>query len=70
MKYEESMKHLKEILDKLDKEELDLDEALVLYEEAIKTYRTCRKSLEKVSMKFQLVGEGLEEDQGDEIDGF
>lgn len=70
MKYEESMKHLKEILDKLDKEELDLDEALVLYEEAINTYRTCRKSLERVSMKFQLVGEGLEEDQGDEIDGF
>jgi len=48
MKIEENFKKLDEIIEKLEKNECDLDEALSLYGEGIKLVRECNNSIDKV----------------------
>lgn len=50
-KFSEKFKKLEEIVSKLENEELDLDEAIFLYDEGVKLSQTLEKELDKVSEK-------------------
>ena len=51
MSYEEAFEKLEEIMEKLEFEDVQLDESLKLYEEAISLYRYCSEQLEKAQLK-------------------
>ena len=51
LSYEEAYKNLEDILLKLESGNTRLDESLSLYEEGIKLYRHCNKSLEEATLK-------------------
>ncbi len=61
---EVSMARLEEIVAKLEKEELPLDSALKLYEEAVKLASKCSAELETAKRKIQILQQG----QDGEID--
>jgi len=61
LKFEEALKRLEEIVEKLEGGELGLEEALKIFEEGIKLIRFCEKKLEEVEKRIDiLVKEGEE----------
>lgn len=66
MKLEEAMKRLDEILAALNQENVDLEEAMKLYEEGVRTVALCQKKLTEAERKISLLkvtseGELIEE---------
>ena len=64
MKFEEKIKKLEEIINKLENGEIDLDESIESYTNAMKLIKECDEELKKVEekMNFILNSEGeLEE---------
>jgi len=65
MNFEESLTELEGIVDKLEKEQLSLDEGLLLFEKGIKLVRECNMKLKSARQKVeQLIvenGENCEE---------
>ncbi len=55
---EEAMVRLEEIVAKLEGEELPLDTALKLYEEAVKLASKCSSELEAAKRKIQILQQG------------
>ena len=55
MKFEEALKKLEEIVQGLESEELSLDDSLKKFEEGIKLSRICRKKLEEIEKKVQML---------------
>ncbi len=51
--FTEALKRLKEIAEKLDKGDLELEEALKLYEEGISLHKLCSKKLKEAKLKFE-----------------
>lgn len=51
--FEESLKKLEEISDKLKSENISLDDAIKNYEEGIKYYKECSDILEKANQKIE-----------------
>ena len=51
MTFEESMKKLEEMAEKIKSEETTLEEAIAYYEEGIKCYRQCSNILENAEQK-------------------
>ncbi len=51
MSYEEAFEKLEEIMEKLEFEDVQLDESLKLYEEGISLYRYCSEQLENAQLK-------------------
>lgn len=51
--FAQSLKKLKEITEKLDKGDLELDEALKLYEEGVKLHKVCLAKLTDAKLKFE-----------------
>ncbi len=51
MKFEEQMKKLQQIVDKMEQNDIDLDESIVLYEEGLKLSKTLKKQLDKFEEK-------------------
>lgn len=45
LKFEDQMKKLQEIVDKLEKEDIDLDESIHLYEEGLQLAKDLKKQL-------------------------
>jgi exodeoxyribonuclease VII small subunit len=67
--FEEALKHLEEIVQKLEKGELALEESLALYEEGIHLSRLCHAKLEEAEGKIEMLlkdtrGEPLLDAQG------
>ncbi|HEX7628548.1 MAG TPA: exodeoxyribonuclease VII small subunit [Candidatus Methanoperedens sp.] len=61
MSFEESLTELEEIVDKLEKGQLSLDESLMLFEKGIKLVRECNTKLKSAQQKVeQLVEENGE----------
>ena len=58
---EESLNRLEEIVESLESEEINLSDAVSLYEEGMKIAQKCRNELEKAELK---VTELQEEDKG------
>jgi len=51
MKFEEQMKKLQQIVDKMEQNDIDLDESIALYEEGLKLSKTLKKQLDKFEEK-------------------
>ena len=57
MKFEAAMKRLEEISQKIDGENVDLDEALALYAEGAAMIKECNKLLDEAENKINEVNE-------------
>lgn len=55
IKLEEAMKRLDEILASLNQENVDLEEAMKLYEEGVRTVALCQKKLTEAERKISLL---------------
>lgn len=53
MSFEESLTELEGIVDKLEKEQLSLDENLILFEKGIKLVRECNLKLKNAQQKVE-----------------
>jgi exodeoxyribonuclease VII small subunit len=56
---EAALERLEAIADKLEDPELDLDEAVRLYEEGLRLYADCAKRLDAADLRITLLGEAL-----------
>lgn len=54
------MKQLEDINDKLERGNLEIEEALKLYKEGVKLYKLCQLKLKEAEATFEEVGEELE----------
>ena len=59
--FEESMKKLEEMAEKIKSEETTLEEAIAYYEEGIKCYRQCSNILENAEQKIQIYGQDYQD---------
>jgi exodeoxyribonuclease VII small subunit len=72
--FEKSFQQLEKIVQRLEGEELPLDDALQLFEEGIRLSRFCNQKLEEVEKKIELIladSKGqprIEEFEGEEVD--
>ncbi len=53
MDFEKSLTRLEQIVSEMEEGELSLDDSLKLFEEGVKTSRSCHKSLEQAELKVQ-----------------
>jgi len=60
-KFEESLKKLEDIVNKLEGGDLALEESLKLFEEGIKLSRLCTKQLEEAERKVEILLKGEDE---------
>ena len=66
MTFEECLKRLNELVEKLEKGDLDLDESLKVFEEAVVLKDLCKKKLEETERKVNKIietAEGLKEEK-------
>jgi len=56
--FEDAMKELEEIVEKLDKGELSLDESLEFFQRGIELSKYCSKKLDEVEKKITVLIEG------------
>ena len=54
-KFEDALKELEELVARLEKGELPLEESLVLYEEGVRLSRLCHAKLEEAEGKIELL---------------
>jgi exodeoxyribonuclease VII small subunit len=70
--FTKSLKKLREITQKLEKGDLELDEALKLYEEGIDLHKKCTEKLDNAKLKFEEIkktkGIAVTRDAGDELE--
>lgn len=55
IKFEDSLKELEDIVERLERGDLSLDETLSEYEEGIKRYKQCITLLENAEKKIQIL---------------
>lgn len=53
IKFEKAMKRLEQIVEELEKGELDIDKSLEIFEEGIKMSRVCAKKLSEAEQKIE-----------------
>ena len=53
IKFEKAMKRLEQIVEELEKGELDIDKSLEIFEEGIKMSRVCSKKLNDAEQKIE-----------------
>lgn len=63
IKFEKALKRLGEIVEELEKGELDLDRSLHIFEEGIKMSRICSKKLQEAEKKIEI----LTKDEGGKL---
>lgn len=61
---EEALKRLEEIADKLEDPDLDLDQAVRLYEEGLRLYERCAKKLDAAELRITQLAEALQKQAG------
>ena len=59
-KFETQMKKLESIVDKLEREDVDLDESISLYEEGLKLSKTLKKQLQEFEKKIEALNKDNE----------
>jgi len=55
LNFEEALSKLEEVVNKLEKEQLSLDDSLKIFEEGINLYRFCSKELNEVEKKINII---------------
>lgn len=66
MTYEEAFASLEELVSKLEKGDMTLDETTKIYAEAVKLADFCSQSLEKSRIKIEKITESQKEDEDNE----
>jgi len=59
IKYGKSIKKLEEIIEKIESEEIDVDELSVKVKEAVSLIKTCKDKIEKAEMEVKKVVDGF-----------
>ena len=54
-RFEEELGDLEELVEELDRGELDLEEAIEKYEQAVRAYRRCRRYLGQARKKIEIL---------------
>lgn len=67
MKFEEALRKLEEIVERLEKSDVELDDALKLYEEGKEYVRFCRKRLNGVEERIKRL---VKQDENFELEDF
>ena len=62
---EEALKRLEAVADKLEDPELDLDQAVRLYEEGLRLYERCAKRLDAAELRITQLAEALQKQAKD-----
>lgn len=65
MTLEEALKKLEEIAEKMQSDEISVEESLKLFEEGTKLVAFCREKLQYASLKITELSEKMEEDEDD-----
>ncbi len=60
VKYSKSIKKLEEIIEKIESEEIDVDELSANVKEAVSLIKTCKNKIEKAEMEVKKVVDGFE----------
>ena len=60
-KYSKSIKRLEEIIEKIESEEIDVDELSAKVKEAVALIKTCKDKIEKAELEVQKVVDGFED---------
>ena len=55
IKFEKALKRLEEIVEKLERGDLDLDKSLEIFEEGIKMSRICSQKLKEAEKKIEIL---------------
>lgn len=61
-KFEEQMKKLQQIVEKLEKNDVELDDSIALYEEGLKLSRELKKQLSAFEEKIAEINKGEEDE--------
>lgn len=64
-KYNKSIKRLEEIIEKIENEEVDVDELSDKVKEAVELITTCKERIEKAEMEVRRVVDELGEEAGE-----
>ena len=64
-KYSKAIKRLEEIIEKIENEEIDVDELSEKVKEAVELITTCKERIEKAEMEVKRVVDDLGEDAGE-----
>jgi exodeoxyribonuclease VII small subunit len=60
---ETSFQEINEIISKLEKEDIPLEDSVLLYQEGMKLLKNCNDSIDKVEKKLIILGEKNESDE-------
>ena len=60
VKYSKSIKKLEEIIEKIENEEIDVDELSVSVKEAVTLIKTCKNKIEKAELEVKKVVAGFD----------
>ena len=60
VKYGKSIKKLEEIIEKIESEEIDVDELSVSVKEAVSLIKTCKNKIEKAELEVKKVVDGFD----------
>ncbi|MFQ5483126.1 MAG: exodeoxyribonuclease VII small subunit [Nitrospinaceae bacterium] len=67
IKFEQAMKRLEEIVEDLEKGEIDIDKSLQIFEEGIKMSRICAKKLQEAEQKIEKLTKSAKGDLAAEL---
>ena len=63
VKYSKSIKRLEEIIEKIENEEIDVDELSERVKEAVELIKTCKGKIEKAELEVKQVVDGFNPEQ-------
>ena len=61
IKYSKSIKRLEEIIEKIENEEIDVDELSVSVKEAVSLIKTCKSKIEKAEFEVKKAVDGFDD---------
>jgi exodeoxyribonuclease VII small subunit len=64
--FEEALKRLEEIVEKLEDESISLEKSIALYEEGIELSKHCTETLEEAELRIKKVAEQHADENGNE----
>jgi len=59
IKYDKSIKKLEEIIERIENEEIDVDELSISVKEAVTLIKTCKSKIEKAELEVKKVVDGF-----------
>jgi exodeoxyribonuclease VII small subunit len=66
--FERSLDELEQLVQKMERGEMSLDESLAAYERGIALFRNCQGALEQAELRVRQLGDPLDPDSGETFD--